>query len=32
MMERIGIIPDLMPREQIFGTLDECIKWIKAKS
>ena len=32
MMERIDIIPDLMPREQIFDTLDECIKWIKAKN
>ncbi|MFI0428737.1 SulP family inorganic anion transporter [Mariniflexile sp. HMF6888] len=32
MMERIDIIPDLMPREQIFDTFDECIKWIKAKN
>ncbi len=29
MMERIGIIPDLIPKEQIFNTFDKCIKWIK---
>ncbi|MEN3323598.1 SulP family inorganic anion transporter [Mariniflexile soesokkakense] len=28
MMERIDIIPDLMPRERIFETFDDCIKWI----
>ena len=31
MMERIDIIPDLMPKEHIFDTIDDCIKWIKAK-
>jgi SulP family sulfate permease len=28
MMERIDIIPDLVPEEQIFGTFKECLKWI----
>ncbi|MDO7173479.1 SulP family inorganic anion transporter [Mariniflexile sp. AS56] len=32
LMERIDIIPDLMPREHIFNTFDECIKHIKSKS
>ncbi|WP_308993224.1 SulP family inorganic anion transporter [Mariniflexile litorale] len=31
MMERIDIIPDLMPKEHIFNTFNDCIKWIKAK-
>jgi SulP family sulfate permease len=28
MMERIDIIPDLVPKEQIFSTFKDCIKWI----
>ncbi|TMM59166.1 SulP family inorganic anion transporter [Maribacter algarum] len=28
MMERIDIIPDLIPEEHIFNTFDECLKWI----
>ncbi|MBP0904741.1 SulP family inorganic anion transporter [Mariniflexile gromovii] len=31
MMERIDIIPDLMPREHIFETFNECINWIKTQ-
>jgi len=29
MLERIDIIPDLIPEEQIFKTFKECIHWIK---
>lgn len=29
MMERIDIIPDLVPPEQIFKNFQDCIKWIK---
>lgn len=29
MMERIDIIPDLVPREQIFEDFDHCLDWIK---
>ena len=29
MMERIDIIPDLIPEEQIFSTFKECVNWIK---
>jgi len=29
MMERIDIIPDLIPEEHIFGKFDECVKWVK---
>ncbi len=29
MMERIGIIPDLVPKAHIFETFKECLKWIK---
>ena len=29
LMERIDIIPDLIPEEQIFGTFKEAINWIK---
>lgn len=32
MMERIDIIPDLMPREHIFETFDECLNWIKIQN
>ena len=32
LMERIDIIPDLVPEEQIFRTFDECILWIKEKN
>jgi len=28
MMERIDIIPDLVPKEQIFTTFKECLNWI----
>ena len=28
MMERIDIIPDLVPEEQIFDTFKECLSWI----
>ena len=30
MMERIDIIPDLIPEEHIFPDFQECLKWIKA--
>lgn len=29
MMERVDIIPDLIPEEHIFPTFDECLEWIK---
>ncbi len=29
MMERIDIIPDLIPTEQIFDDFKECLKWIR---
>jgi SulP family sulfate permease len=29
MMERIDIIPDLIPQSQIFKTFDECLSWVK---
>jgi len=29
MMERIDIIPDLIPNEHIFKDFDSCLKWIK---
>ena len=29
MMERIDIIPDLIPEEQIFSSENECLLWIK---
>ncbi|MFK5981374.1 MAG: SulP family inorganic anion transporter [Flavobacteriaceae bacterium] len=29
MLERIDIIPDLVPEEQIFDTFNDCLKWIK---
>jgi SulP family sulfate permease len=29
MMERIDIIPDLVPEEHIFSRFDKCVKWIK---
>jgi SulP family sulfate permease len=29
MMERIDIIPDLVPEEQIFTNFKDCLKWIK---
>ena len=29
MMERIDIIPDLIPKEHIFASFKECMKWIK---
>ncbi|HMB63828.1 MAG TPA: SulP family inorganic anion transporter [Eudoraea sp.] len=28
MMERIDIIPDLIPREHIFKDFDECVEWV----
>jgi SulP family sulfate permease len=30
MMERIDIIPDLVPKEQMFRTFKDCLLWIKA--
>ncbi len=30
MMEKIGIIPDLVSQEHIFKTFDECMVWVKA--
>tara|TARA_R110002049_G_scaffold50918_1_gene144576 strand:- start:1683 stop:2384 length:702 start_codon:yes stop_codon:yes gene_type:complete len=29
MMERIDIIPDLIPREHIFKTFNDCLSWVK---
>jgi SulP family sulfate permease len=29
MMERIDIIPDLIPEENLFETFNECLSWIK---
>lgn len=29
MMERIGIIPDLIPSKRIFKTFSECLEWVK---
>ena len=29
MMERIGIIPDLIPKNHIFSSFKECILWVK---
>lgn len=29
LMERIDIIPDLIPNEHIFKTFDDCLQWIK---
>ena len=29
MMERVDIIPDLIPEEHIFKNFDECLLWIK---
>ena len=29
MMERIDIIPDLIPKEHIFSTFDDCLVWVK---
>lgn len=29
MMERIGIIPDLIPNNHIFKTFSECLEWVK---
>lgn len=29
MMERVDIIPDLIPEEHIFGTFEECLNWVK---
>ena len=29
MLERIDIIPDLVPNEQIFTSFNDCTKWIK---
>ena len=28
MMERIDIIPDLIPKEQIFDNFNDCVKWM----
>ncbi|RLD18681.1 MAG: sodium-independent anion transporter [Bacteroidetes bacterium] len=29
MLERIDIIPDLVPEEQIFDNIDDCLVWVK---
>jgi len=29
MMERIDIIPDLVPKDQIFESFDDCLRWVK---
>ncbi len=29
MMERVGLIPDLIPNENIFKSFDECLSWVK---
>ena len=29
MMERIDIIPDLIPKEHIFKDFNSCLQWIK---
>ncbi len=29
LLEKIEIIPNLVPREQIFDTYDECLSWLK---
>ncbi len=29
MMERVDIIPDLIPEENIFETFDDCLNWVK---
>ncbi|MEP2056766.1 MAG: SulP family inorganic anion transporter [Maribacter litoralis] len=30
MMERVGVIPDLIPEEHIFKTFDTCLAWVKS--
>jgi SulP family sulfate permease len=30
MMERIDIIPDLIPREHMFSNFDSCLDWVKS--
>lgn len=30
LLEKVGIIPDIIPREQIFETYDDCLEWVKA--
>ena len=32
MMERVDLIPDLIPKERIFETFDECIRYINQKT
>lgn len=29
MMERADIIPDLVPKENVFETFEECVNWVK---
>jgi SulP family sulfate permease len=29
MLERIDIIPDLIPKDQIFDNFNDCLVWIK---
>jgi SulP family sulfate permease len=29
MMERVDLIPDLIPEEHIFDDFDDCLKWVK---
>ncbi len=30
MMERVDVIPDLIPEEHIFDTFEECLEWVKS--
>jgi SulP family sulfate permease len=29
MMERIDIIPDLIPKDQLFDDFENCLEWLK---
>jgi len=31
MLERVDIIPDLVPRDRLFGSFADCTEWIKSK-
>ncbi|MBN09228.1 MAG: sodium-independent anion transporter [Flavobacteriaceae bacterium] len=32
MLERIDIIPDLIPQEQVFDSIEDCVKWINTNT
>ena len=32
LMERIDIIPDLVPKEKIFNKFADCMQWLHAKA